>query len=77
MLTTYLSVCLQIKDVGDFENTLGAEHEGVRDIKRLVSLAEVYGYRDWLVFDATVVRGLSYYTGVVFEAVDRKVLVRV
>jgi len=30
-----------------------------------------YGFADWLVFDATVVRGLAYYTGVVFEAFDR------
>jgi ATP phosphoribosyltransferase regulatory subunit HisZ len=30
-----------------------------------------YGYADWLVFDATVVRGLAYYTGTVFEAFDR------
>ena len=30
-----------------------------------------YGFADWLVFDATVVRGLAYYTGTVFEAFDR------
>ena len=27
--------------------------------------------RDWLVFDASVVRGLAYYTGLVFEGFDR------
>lgn len=37
----------------------------------LFELADAYGYRDWLVFDASVVRGLAYYTGVVFEAFDR------
>lgn len=26
---------------------------------------------DWLQFDASVVRGLAYYTGVVFEGFDR------
>ena len=26
-----------------------------------------YGYADWLNFDASVVRGLAYYTGIVFE----------
>jgi histidyl-tRNA synthetase len=35
------------------------------------SIAESYGFRDWLVFDASVVRGLAYYTGVVFEGFDR------
>lgn len=41
------------------------------DLATLYSLAEAYGYSDWLVFDATVVRGLAYYTGTVFEAFDR------
>lgn len=36
-----------------------------------ISSAESYGFRDWLVFDASVVRGLAYYTGVVFEGFDR------
>ena len=38
------------------------------DLKTLFSHAEAYGFGDWLVFDASVVRGLSYYTGIVFEA---------
>lgn len=50
---------------------LGESSEGVRDIKRLMALATAYGIEDWLVFDASVVRGLSYYTGVVFEGFDR------
>ena len=29
------------------------------------------GIVDWLEFDASVIRGLSYYTGIVFEAFDR------
>lgn len=33
------------------------------DLQQLWSLAEGYGYKDWLVFDASVVRGLAYYTG--------------
>jgi histidyl-tRNA synthetase len=37
----------------------------------LLLLRAGYGYADWLVFDATVVRGLAYYTGTVFEAFDR------
>jgi len=42
------------------------------DLRELMALGEAYGYKDWLVFDPTVVRGLAYYTGVVFEAFDRK-----
>ena len=37
------------------------------DLKQLFSLAEKYGYADWIQFDASVVRGLAYYTGIVFE----------
>eukprot|EP01036_Dinobryon_divergens_P057926 gene57926-77301_t len=41
-------------------------------MNKLFKLAQSYGYDDWLVFDPSVVRGLSYYTGVVFEGFDRK-----
>ena len=64
----------QIKNIEDFKLILGECNSGLRDIERLFTLAEAYGYHDWLTFDATVVRGLSYYTGVVFEAFDRQVL---
>lgn len=63
---------LAMRDVPSFEEKLGADHEGVQDLKRVFELAEAYGFRDWLVFDPTVVRGLSYYTGIVFEGFDRK-----
>lgn len=33
------------------------------DLRQLFDLAAAYGYADWLVFDASVVRGLAYYTG--------------
>lgn len=50
---------------------LGEDSEGVRDIKKLFALADAYGITEWLSFDASVVRGLSYYTGVVFEGFDK------
>ena len=37
-----------------------------------MELSECYGFSEWIIFDASVVRGLAYYTGVVFEAFDRK-----
>ncbi len=45
-------------------STAGAE------LQRLWRLLEAYGIDDRMVFDASVVRGLAYYTGVVFEAFD-------
>ena len=67
----HMLAMLQRSDMDEFARELGEECEGVADLKRLFSLAEAYGIHDWLDFDASVVRGLSYYTGVVFEGFDR------
>ena len=44
--------------------------EGCPELEELFALAEVSGFADALVFDIGVIRGLSYYTGVVFECFD-------
>lgn len=46
---------------------LGGTGEAVSELKQLFSLAEKFGYSEWIQFDASVVRGLAYYTGIVFE----------
>jgi histidyl-tRNA synthetase len=61
----------QIRDIETFASRLGPDSEGVADMLKLFQLAEAYGIRDWLQFDASVVRGLSYYTGIVFEGFDK------
>ena len=43
---------------------------GLADLRRLWELLDAYGIGDRVVFDASVVRGLAYYTGVVFEGFD-------
>jgi len=63
---------LSLKSLSKLEEVLGSDVEAVADLKKLFSFAEQYGYADWICFDASVVRGLAYYTGVVFEAFDRK-----
>ena len=40
------------------------------ELRQLFERLEEYGCQDWVVFDASVVRGLAYYTGIVFEAFD-------
>jgi histidyl-tRNA synthetase len=40
------------------------------ELRRLFELLDAYGVADRVVFDASVVRGLAYYTGIVFEAFD-------
>ena len=52
-------------------NTKAVDDSSIRELKELFKLAEEYGFGDWLQFDASVVRGLAYYTGVVFEAFDK------
>lgn len=46
---------------------LGTSGEAVNELKQLFALAEKFGCSDWIQFDASIVRGLAYYTGIVFE----------
>jgi histidyl-tRNA synthetase len=60
------------KTLEEFAELAGVgDSEEVAELRRLFGLAEEYGYADWLQFDASVVRGLAYYTGVVFEGFDK------
>ena len=45
-------------------------YEGCEELKELFRLAEIAGFADALEFDISVIRGLSYYTGIVFECFD-------
>ncbi|XP_065626853.1 histidine--tRNA ligase, chloroplastic/mitochondrial-like [Quercus suber] len=58
---------LSIKSLTKLEEILGGAGEAVADLKQLFSLAEKFGYAEWIEFDASIVRGLAYYTGIVFE----------
>lgn len=56
-----------------------AAHPGNEIIATVTSELKVYfdalerlGFGDWVVFDMKIVRGLAYYTGIVFEIFDRK-----
>ncbi len=54
----------------------GADSPAIAVLRELFALAETYGIADRLVFDIAVIRGLSYYTGIVFEAFDTARLFR-
>ncbi len=47
-------------------------YEACPELVELFRLAEIAGFADCLQFDISVIRGLSYYTGVVFECFDTK-----
>jgi histidyl-tRNA synthetase len=70
---------LHVFDVGGGLQGFHAEFgalEGVgAEIERLVAYGEhlgELGLRDYIAFDPTIVRGLAYYTGTVFEIFDRQ-----
>jgi len=65
------------KTLDEFAELAGVgESDEVKELRLLFKLLEEEGSGDWLQFDASVVRGLAYYTGVVFEGFDRKGVLR-
>ena len=64
---------LSLKSIEDLKELTGeAGHAAVDELVTLFDIAKAYGFGDWLYFDASVVRGLAYYTGIVFEGFDRR-----
>ena len=45
---------------------------GLERMEQYLSLMDAHGLREWVRFDLSIVRGLAYYTGIVFELFDRK-----
>jgi histidyl-tRNA synthetase len=62
---------LGIKDMDSLRSMLGEESPAVVELTSLFSALDAYGISEWIEFDASIVRGLAYYTGPVFEAHDR------
>ena len=67
-----------LKDGGLSEDEVAAtfrimdlkSYEECPELKELFRLAELAGFSEALQFDISVIRGLSYYTGIVFECFD-------
>jgi histidyl-tRNA synthetase len=57
--------CRCLDQLGELLGEAGAD--ALADLRQLWALAEGYGFKEWLVFDASVVRGLAYYTGALDE----------
>jgi histidyl-tRNA synthetase len=49
-----------------------AVRRGLDRMEQYLALMAAHGLRDWVKFDLSIVRGLAYYTGTVFELFDRK-----
>jgi histidyl-tRNA synthetase len=62
---------LTISNFDELRNALGEESTAIAELASLFAAAADYGISDWIEFDASIVRGLAYYTGMVFEVRDR------
>ena len=69
-ISTIQSV-LSIKSMSDLKGALQGDSMAVSELETLFESIGVYGIQDWIEFDASIVRGLAYYTGSVFEVHDR------
>ena len=72
---TRLFDCKSLDDVEKFALSLGQTAppdslKSLSQLKKLFSLIDAYGFGNYLVFDIGIVRGLAYYTGIVFELFD-------
>ncbi len=63
---------LNVKDLDGAAALVAPDSPAVATLRELFRLAGVAGFGDCLEFDVSVIRGLSYYTGVVFECFDVK-----
>ena len=61
---------MSIQSLEQVIGQLGNDSPAIIEIKELFAIAESMGFADYLVFDISIIRGLAYYTGIVFEAFD-------
>jgi histidyl-tRNA synthetase len=65
-----------IEQIGDCLELTDAAKESVDELMRLFELLGVMGVADFCVFDIGIVRGLAYYTGIVYEIYDKASVLR-
>ena len=63
---------LGLKHLNSLKKVLKSDSKALSELTELFEAIESYGIADWVEFDASIVRGLAYYTGSVFEVNDRK-----
>ncbi len=51
----------------DYLATLIKENESIKNMKRVLELLEKYGIKGEIVIDLSLMRGMDYYTGIIFE----------
>jgi len=61
---------LEARSLDDAARLHREDSPALAELRRLFELLDAYGLAERVVFDASVVRGLAYYTGTVFELFD-------
>ncbi|HUS73274.1 MAG TPA: histidine--tRNA ligase [Sedimentisphaerales bacterium] len=64
---------MTVSSIPDLEELVKDESDGSRaylDIKNVLNNLDMMGVSDFCVYDPSIVRGLAYYTGIVFEVHD-------
>lgn len=63
---------MKISTIDQAESFLAQPTQNSADIRTLFTILEAADMREYLEFDIAIIRGLSYYTGIVFEAFDTR-----
>ncbi|MBN2088651.1 histidine--tRNA ligase [candidate division KSB1 bacterium] len=61
---------MQIRSLPQAMTLLKSTPKSILDVQELFSIMAAAGLGDFLEFDISIIRGLDYYTGIVFEAFD-------
>ena len=61
---------LSIVHLQEAAQILKEKTKALTDLERLFEAMTHYGLREYVTFDLSIIRGLAYYTGIVFEAFD-------
>lgn len=61
---------MNVRGLQDLEVLVGADNSGLKSLAELMELARASGIEHAISIDCSVVRGLSYYTGTVWELFD-------
>ncbi|MDD4623300.1 MAG: histidine--tRNA ligase, partial [Kiritimatiellae bacterium] len=61
---------LEVRTLDQAEALAGPASPAVKRLRDLFALVQLYGLGDRILFDMSVIRGLAYYTDIVFEAFD-------
>lgn len=56
-----------VRNISELESFLGSDDSTFIEMKEIFDIVDKLGISSWIQLDLSVIRGLSYYTGIVFE----------